>query len=114
MWSLLLGVILISSFIYFVEKEFADNSGITNIPEAIWWAIITITTVGYGDYVPQSFPGKIIGALSLVFGVLVIDFMIYLENSYFPYQSLSSEISFKKSTYQIKRRRLKQQEKKRE
>jgi hypothetical protein len=33
--------------------------------------LILRTTVGYGDYVPSSFPGKIIGSLSLVFGVLV-------------------------------------------
>lgn len=75
---------------YFVEKEFATDPLINNIPEAIWWAIITITTVGYGDFVPKSFPGKLIGAVSLIFGVLLLSLPvaiignkfqeIYLEN----------------------------------
>ena len=76
-------VILISSFIYFVEKELTDDSQITNIPEAIWWAIITITTVGYGDYVPESFPGKIIGALTLVFGVLLLSLPVAIIGNKF-------------------------------
>lgn len=66
-----------------MEKEFTDNSDITNIPEAIWWAIITITTVGYGDYVPKSFPGKIIGALSLVFGVLLLSLPVAIIGNKF-------------------------------
>eukprot|EP00439_Symbiodinium_sp_Y106_P070455 s31_g12.t1 len=44
----------------------------TSIPAAFWWAIATLTTVGYGDMVPQSPPGKVIGALTAVTGLVVV------------------------------------------
>lgn len=56
---------------------------ITNIPEAIWWAIITITTVGYGDYVPKSGLGKFIGSLSLIFGVLLLSLPVAIIGNKF-------------------------------
>ena len=43
-----------------------------NIPTALWWGIITITTVGFGDVVPNSMGGKIIGIFTLITGVLVL------------------------------------------
>ncbi|CAK62102.1 unnamed protein product (macronuclear) [Paramecium tetraurelia] len=76
-------VILISSFMYFAEKEFVDDSQIQNIPQAIWWAIITITTVGYGDYVPKSLLGKFIGVLSLIFGVLLLSLPVAIIGNKF-------------------------------
>ncbi|KRX02518.1 hypothetical protein PPERSA_11858 [Pseudocohnilembus persalinus] len=65
-------IILMSSFMYFIEKEFGTESNreINNIPEAIWWAIITITTVGYGDTVPSSQATKFVSVVALFFGVL--------------------------------------------
>ncbi|CAD8046509.1 unnamed protein product [Paramecium primaurelia] len=76
-------VILISSFMYFAEKEFVEDSQIQNIPQAIWWAIITITTVGYGDYVPKSLLGKFIGVLSLIFGVLLLSLPVAIIGNKF-------------------------------
>ncbi|CAD8133895.1 unnamed protein product [Paramecium octaurelia] len=68
---------------YFAEKEFVDDSQIQNIPQAIWWAIITITTVGYGDYVPKSLLGKFIGVLSLIFGVLLLSLPVAIIGNKF-------------------------------
>ncbi len=40
--------------------------------DALWWSIVTLTTVGYGDIVPESLPGKLIAALLMVFGIGII------------------------------------------
>lgn len=66
---------ILATIIFFVENIWfsapnEDNS-IHNIPEALWWGIITITTVGYGDKLPVSIIGKILASLTLIVGVLV-------------------------------------------
>lgn len=68
---------------YFAESQLTDTNMITNIPEAIWWAIITITTVGYGDFVPKSGLGKFIGSLSLIFGVLLLSLPVAIIGNKF-------------------------------
>ncbi|KAI8764126.1 potassium voltage-gated channel subfamily A member 2, partial [Biomphalaria glabrata] len=57
--------------IYFVELNNPDCM-FMSIPDAFWWAIVTMTTVGYGDYVPVGTLGKLIGGLCVLSGVLVI------------------------------------------
>ena len=46
-----------------------------NIPEALWWAVVTLTTTGYGDVVPQTVGGKMVGSLVMVSGILVLALM---------------------------------------
>lgn len=67
---LALGVILFSSGIYFAEH--GENDMFTSIPDTFWYSIVTMTTVGYGDKVPKTTLGKIIGSLCAVSGVLTI------------------------------------------
>lgn len=46
-----------------------------NIPAALWWAVVTLTTTGYGDVVPQTVGGKMIGSVVMVSGIIVLALM---------------------------------------
>ncbi|XP_068673707.1 uncharacterized protein [Montipora foliosa] len=63
-------VILFSSIIYFAELS--DESQFTSIPQAMWYAVITSTTAGYGDIIPVTLAGRLVGSACCLFGVLVI------------------------------------------
>src|SRR6185436_5586945 len=46
-----------------------------NIPAALWWAVVTLTTTGYGDVVPHTVGGKMVGSVVMVSGILVLALM---------------------------------------
>merc|ERR1712113_1326000 len=57
-----------------------------NIPSAMWWALTTITTVGYGDMVPQTVAGKCIGSLTMVGGTIIVSLSVATITSSFTEQ----------------------------
>ena len=71
--SNILGVVLFSSTVYFAEAGSA-NSMFKSIPDGFWWAVVTMTTVGYGDVVPQTVLGRLLAAavMLLGFGIIAI------------------------------------------
>ena len=64
-------VILGGAFIYFLEFE-SEESMFTDIPTSVYWATVTITTVGYGDYYPISIQGRIWATIFMFFGALTL------------------------------------------
>jgi len=67
--SILILVLLLGTIMYVVEGQ---EEGFDSIPESIYWAIITITTVGYGDLVPQTSLGKFISSVVMIIGYAII------------------------------------------
>lgn len=61
--------------IFFVESDVSDSK-IKNLGDAFWWAIVTVTTVGYGDLYPVTIEGKIIASILMLVGIAVIGLLI--------------------------------------
>ena len=71
---LIIGMLVFASMIYYAERKslFQPSDRFNTIPKGFWWAIITMTTVGYGDVFPTSTMGYIVGTACAVSGVLMI------------------------------------------
>lgn len=61
-------LILASSLMYFAEHE-AQPDKFSSIPAAMWWAVATLTTVGYGDILPVTALGKTMGSIIAILGI---------------------------------------------
>jgi len=62
-------VLIVGSAMYLIEGE---RNGFTNIPVSIYWTIVTMTTVGYGDITPQTIPGKMLASIVMILGYGII------------------------------------------
>lgn len=71
LFILALTLTISASLMYMIEAD-AQPDGFSSIPAAMWWAIETLTTVGYGDLVPITVFGKIIGGVVTVIGVAAV------------------------------------------
>ncbi|KAL4002106.1 Ion transport family protein [Acanthocheilonema viteae] len=90
---LLTTVIFFSTLMYFAERD-EPNTKFKSIPHAGWWCIVTMTTVGYGDYYPETLFGKLIASCASISGVLVLAFPITMivENFSRNYDSERSDL----------------------
>lgn len=62
-------VVIVGSIMYLIE---GPKNGFTSIPVSIYWAIVTITTVGYGDIAPQTIMGQTLASLLMILGYAII------------------------------------------
>ena len=62
-------VVIFGSLIYLIESE---ENGFTSIPRSIYWSIVTLTTVGYGDISPKTGLGQTIAAIIMIVGYAII------------------------------------------
>lgn len=69
---ILTGVVLLFACLLFAIEHDVQPDKFGNIPQAMWWAIVTLGTVGYGDVVPVTIPGKIITSVAVVLGFAMI------------------------------------------
>ncbi|KAI1722985.1 ion transport protein [Ditylenchus destructor] len=61
---LVLGVVIFATLVYYAEKtEINPNNQFHSIPVGLWFSLITMTTVGYGDMTPQTYLGRLVGSL---------------------------------------------------
>ena len=65
---LIIVLIMISSLMYYVENE-AQPEAFSSIPAAMWWGMVTLTTIGYGDVYPITALGKFFGILVAMLGI---------------------------------------------
>uniref|UniRef100_UPI00398E346F potassium voltage-gated channel subfamily G member 4a n=1 Tax=Pristiophorus japonicus TaxID=55135 RepID=UPI00398E346F len=71
---LCVSVTLFAPLVYLAEKEMGKGQDFSSIPASYWWAIISMTTVGYGDMVPRSIPGQVVALSSILSGILIMAF----------------------------------------
>lgn len=95
---LALGVLIFATMIYYAERigaspddpTGANHTHFKNIPISFWWAVVTMTTLGYGDMYPQTWLGMMVGALCALAGVLTIAMPVpVIVNNFGMYYSLA-------------------------
>lgn len=86
-------LLISSSLIYYAEYQ-SQPEAFRSIPDAIWWSIITLTTVGYGDVSPVTLLGKTIGAITALMGVCTVALLTGIVANAF-----SAQLSRKKSVF---------------
>ena len=86
-------LLITSSLIFFAENS-RQPEDFRSIPDAIWWSLITLTTVGYGDVSPITPIGKIIGAITALLGVCTVALLTGIVGNAF-----SAQLSRKRSEF---------------
>ena len=100
--------VLFSAMIFYAEYQNEDHEfgHFDSIPRSIWWAIVTMTTVGYGDLVPQTLVGQMIGSMCAMSGIFVIalPIPIFVEN----FQQLWLQMRNTTPTWQLQYNKIRQ------
>jgi len=80
---ILLSVVLLAATLVYIAERDTQPDAFTSIPAAVWWALETVTTVGYGDVIPKTLAGRIIGGLTMITGILMIALPVAIIGSSF-------------------------------
>ncbi len=87
-YTVLILSVIMGTIMYWVES---DSSGFTSIPRSIYWAIVTLTTVGYGDIAPQTSFGQLIATVVMILGYGIIAVPTGIVTSEFTKQGLDEK-----------------------
>ncbi|XP_046579640.1 potassium voltage-gated channel subfamily V member 1-like [Haliotis rubra] len=89
-------LVLITSIVFGTVEYYVDSDRMQSIPEACWWAVITMTTVGYGDVTPSNAVSKSVGVICACMGILVLAITMPLfVNNFITFYSIAKETSDK-------------------
>lgn len=69
---LLIGLVILSASVMHVLERDAQPDKFGSVPEAMWWAIVTLTTVGYGDVTPVTAAGRLVAGVTMVMGMIML------------------------------------------
>jgi voltage-gated potassium channel len=69
---ILLGLVIVTAAAMHMVEHTAQPDKFGSIPESMWWAIITLTTVGYGDVYPVTSLGKVVASITALFGLVML------------------------------------------
>ena len=93
LYLLALSILITACLMYYAEHDLQpDKMG--TIPDAMWWSIVTITTVGYGDVTPISLWGKVVGAFTALSGVFTVALLTGIVASAFASRVRTHELEF--------------------
>jgi len=79
------GIIVFASAIYYAEYDQRAVTTFSSIPNTFWYVLVTMTTVGYGDHIPQSLLGKLLGGGAAIAGVLTVAMVVPVVDSNFDF-----------------------------
>ena len=71
LFMLIMILVVVFACLVYMAEHIAQPDAFGNIPKAMWWALATLTTVGYGDIAPITPYGKVIGSMTMLLGVCV-------------------------------------------
>lgn len=84
-------VVIFSTLMYYAERM-VDGTAFTSIPQAMWWCVVTITTVGYGDMYPVTLLGRIIATFTMFSGLALFGLLMNVIGKYMMTSLFGTEI----------------------
>ena len=110
---IMIGMMVFGSLEYFIEMD-EEDTGFYSIPQGMWWAVQTLTSLGYGDFCPNTVLGKIVGSMCAVSGVLVmaLPIPIVVDNfgDYYAEQKRLEQAELKKEAQEREAKMVRRQE----
>lgn len=84
-------VVIFSTLIYYAERA-VEGTAFSSIPQAMWWCVVTITTVGYGDMYPVTFMGRMVAVVTMFSGLALFGLLMNVIGKYMMTSLFGSEV----------------------